>query len=114
MVRIGELLPIVREWSFQERWRANVLLPETEVLNFVALVEAAEPRRARIDEFGDRERLHFRVSSSGFRWRVMGNGEAVQTLAAEINQLRRTNEGLRQEIQTKDAEIALLSRHESI
>jgi outer membrane murein-binding lipoprotein Lpp len=40
----------------------------------------------------------------------MGSGDSVQTLTAEVNQLRRTNEALREEIHAKDAEIARLKR----
>ena len=40
----------------------------------------------------------------------MGSGDSVQTLTTEANQLRRTNEALRDEIRAKDAEIARQKR----
>jgi hypothetical protein len=108
--RINKLLPTVMDWSFQESWNANALLVSDEVRKFAILVEGLGQRRARIDELDDTGKRQFRVGSSGHRWRLMGSGESVQTLTAEVNQLRRTNEALREEIRAKDAEIARLKR----
>jgi hypothetical protein len=92
------------------RWRANALLVSDEVRKFAIVVEALGQRRSRIDELDDPGKRLFHIGSSGHRWRVMGSGEAVQTLTAEVNQLRRPNEALREEIRAKDAEIARLKR----
>jgi hypothetical protein len=108
--RINKLLPTLREWSFQESWPANALSVSKDVRKFAMVVEGLGQRRPRIDELDDTSRRRFRVGSSGHRWRVMGSGDSVQTLTAEINQLRRTNEALREEILAKDAEIARLRR----
>jgi hypothetical protein len=95
--RIAADLPTVRNWSFQEDWDANALRVPKSVRDFVQAVEAIRPRRARIDELDDAQKLRFRVGWTGHRWRVIGE-DAVQTLTAEINQLRRTNDGLREQI----------------
>jgi len=108
--RINKLLPTLREWSFQESWPANALSVSKDVRKFAMVVEGLGQRRSRIDELDDTSQRRFRVGSSGHRWRVMGSGDSVQTLTTEINQLRRTNEALREEILAKDAEIARLRR----
>jgi hypothetical protein len=108
--RINKLLPKVQDWSFQESWPANALLVGDDVRKFAMVVEGLGQRRSRIDEIDDTGGHRFRIGSSGHRWRVMGSGDSVQTLTAEVNQLRRTNEALREEIRAKDAEIARLKR----
>jgi hypothetical protein len=106
--RISKLLPTLQDWSFQEKWHANPLLVSDDVRKFAMVVEALGQRRSRIDEIDDTGKRRFRIGSSGHRWRVLGSGDSVQTLTAEINQLRRTNDALREEIRAKDAEIARL------
>jgi hypothetical protein len=108
--RINKMLPTVQDWSFQERWPANALMVSEDVRKFAMVSEALGQRRSRIDELDDTGKRRFRIGSSGHRWRVMGNGDSVQTLTAEINQLRRTNEALREEIHAKDVEIGRLKR----
>jgi hypothetical protein len=108
--RINKLLPTLREWSFQESWPANALLVSDDVRKFAMVVEGLGQRRSRIDELDDTSKRRFRVRSSGHRWRLIGSGDTVQTMTTEINQLRRTNEALREEILAKDAEIARLKR----
>ncbi|MBV8747016.1 MAG: hypothetical protein JO134_18425, partial [Xanthobacteraceae bacterium] len=108
--RINRLLPTLQNWAFQESWSANALLVEDDVRKFAMVVEGLGQRRSRIDELDDTSKRRFRIGSSGHRWRVMGSGDSVQTLTTEVNQLRRTNEALREEIRAKDAEIARLKR----
>jgi hypothetical protein len=108
--RINKLLPTVQDWSFQESWPANALLVGDDVRKFAMVVEGLGQRRSRIDELDDANKRRFRIGASGHRWGVMGSGDSVQTLTAEVNQLRRTNDALREEIRAKDAEIARLKR----
>jgi hypothetical protein len=81
-----------------------------DVGKFAIVVEGLGQRRSRIDELDDNGKRRFRIGSSGHRCGVMGSGDSVQTLTDEVNQLRRTNEALREEIRAKDAEIARLNR----
>ncbi len=96
--RISKLLPMLQDWSFQESWNANPLLVSDEVRKFAMVSEALGQQRARIDELDDAGKRRFRVGASGHRWRTMGSGDSVQTLTTEVNQLRRTNDALREEI----------------
>jgi hypothetical protein len=108
--RINKLLPTLKDWSFQERWSANPLLVGDDVRKFAMVVEGLGQQRSRIDELDDTSKRRFRIGSSGHRWSVLGSGDSVHALTAEVNGLRRTTEALREEIRVKDAEIARLKR----
>jgi hypothetical protein len=81
-----------------------------DVRKFAMVVEGLGQRRSRIDELDDASKRRFRIGASGHRWGVMGSKDSVQTLTAEVNQLRRTNDALREQIRAKDAEIARMKR----
>jgi hypothetical protein len=104
--RVLQLLPEVRRWSFQGGWRVNPLLVDPEVRRFSQ--EVTEPlgtAKVRIDRINDGKSKRFLILSTGERWEVLGGGDVIQALEAELSRMRRASDELHEVVANQEAEL---------